>query len=83
MAVPLNGGLILALALGIPLSVILYLTAPALYPYLMDDPEVVAHLAELLWMTGEPDDARALLTNSLNEFPDDELLIETQARLLR
>ena len=50
---------------------------------LMDDPEVVAHLAELLWMTGEPDDARALLANSLVEFPDHELLIETQARLPR
>ncbi len=42
MAVPLNGGLLLALAIGIPLSVILYFAAPFLYPYLMSDPLVIA-----------------------------------------
>lgn len=42
MAVPLNGGLLLALVIGIPLSVILYLAAPSLYPYLIDDPGVIA-----------------------------------------
>jgi len=48
---------------------------------LMGDPEVVTHLAELLWVTGEVDSARALLERSLVEYPDHELLIETQARV--
>jgi len=48
---------------------------------LMQDPEVVAHLAELLWVTGEPDSARVLLEGSLVDYPDHELLIETQARM--
>ncbi len=42
MAVPLNGGLLLAVALGVPLTVLLFALAPRLYPYLMDDPQVVA-----------------------------------------
>lgn len=41
-AVPLNGGLLLAAALGVPLSIVLFLLAPALFPYLVDDPSVVA-----------------------------------------
>jgi putative MATE family efflux protein len=42
MAAPLNGGLALALVFGIPLSVLLYLAAPFLYPYLRSDPAVIA-----------------------------------------
>jgi MATE family multidrug resistance protein len=42
MAVPLNGGLLMAIGLGVPLSIVLFLAAPALYPYLINDPEVVA-----------------------------------------
>jgi putative MATE family efflux protein len=41
MAVPLNGGLLLAFAMGLPLSVLLFLAAPSLYPYLNGDPEVI------------------------------------------
>jgi putative MATE family efflux protein len=41
-AVPLNGGLILALLLGLPLSIILILLVPAAFPYLNPDPAVVA-----------------------------------------
>src|SRR5690606_2933136 len=42
MAVPLNGGLLLAVVIGVPMSVLLYLAAPALYPYLRSDPAVIA-----------------------------------------
>ncbi|MBW2455093.1 MAG: MATE family efflux transporter [Deltaproteobacteria bacterium] len=42
MAVPLNGGLAIAIALGVPLTVVLFLVAPALYPYLNSDPDVIA-----------------------------------------
>jgi putative MATE family efflux protein len=42
MAQPLNGALLIAVVVGVPLSVLLYLAAPALYPYLRSDPEVIA-----------------------------------------
>ena len=48
---------------------------------LMDDPEVIAHLGELLWVTGEADNARALLDRSLDIYPEHELLLEIRARL--
>jgi putative MATE family efflux protein len=39
-AIPLNGGLILALAIGIPLCIILILSTPGAFTFLTDDPEV-------------------------------------------
>ena len=41
MAVPLNGGLLLGLAMAIPLTGLLYTYTPQLFPFLMSDPEVV------------------------------------------
>lgn len=41
-AVPLNGGLLLVALLALPLSALLIWQAPALFPLLNDDPEVVA-----------------------------------------
>ena len=40
-AIPLNGGLFLALVIGIPLTIILYVIAPYGFPLLVDDPGVV------------------------------------------
>ena len=40
-ALPLNGGLLLALAIGAPLCTVLYLVVPSLYPYLSQDPAVI------------------------------------------
>jgi MATE family multidrug resistance protein len=40
-AVPLNGGLILALAIGVPLCAVLYLAIPSAYTFLSDDPAVI------------------------------------------
>ena len=40
-AIPLNGGLFLALIMGLPLTVILYVVAPFGFPLLVDDPAVV------------------------------------------
>ena len=48
---------------------------------LMDDPEVIVHLVELLQVMGELDSARSLLDRSLLEFPDNELLFDAQARM--
>ena len=42
MAEPLNGGLLLAVLFGLPLTVALYMAAPILYPYLRNDPAVIA-----------------------------------------
>jgi MATE family multidrug resistance protein len=42
MAVPLNGGLLVAVVLGLPLSVLLFLLAGSFYPYLNSDPAVMA-----------------------------------------
>lgn len=41
-AVPLNGGILLAIALAIPLMGLLYTLTPSLFPYLMSEPAVVA-----------------------------------------
>ncbi len=41
-AVPLNGGLLLALLIGLPLCVVLYQFVPLIYPILSDDPRVIA-----------------------------------------
>ena len=40
-AQPLNGGLMLALVVGLPVTALLWLLAPLFYPLLIDDPEVV------------------------------------------
>jgi putative MATE family efflux protein len=41
-AIPLNGGLLLALVLGVPLCIILVLATPWAFTFLSKDPEVVA-----------------------------------------
>jgi putative MATE family efflux protein len=41
MAVGLNGGLLLALGIGLPLTLILFLAAPFLFPLLNPDPAVI------------------------------------------
>lgn len=47
-AIPLNGGLILSLALGLPLSFILYQAAPWIMSILTPDPDVVEYAAPYL-----------------------------------
>ena len=41
-AIPLNGGLLLSLIMGLPLSIGLIIATPWLFPFLIDDPEVIA-----------------------------------------
>jgi len=41
MAIPLNGGLFLALVVGIPLSIVLISAAPSLFPLINGDPAVI------------------------------------------
>lgn len=40
MAVPLNGGLVLALVLGIPVAILMWFLSPAIFDFLSSDPEV-------------------------------------------
>ncbi len=41
MAVPLNGGLLMALAVGVPITVVLTWLAPTIFPLLADKPDIV------------------------------------------
>jgi tetratricopeptide (TPR) repeat protein len=45
------------------------------------DPEIAAHLGEVMWSMGEKDEARTLLNSALREAPDHEVLKETLDRL--
>ena len=46
-----------------------------------DDPEVAAHLGEVLWVMGNKDEARQLLQNAIRDTPNDERLLEVIKKL--
>jgi len=48
----------------------------------MPDPEIGAHLGELLWVTGERDAAREIWREAEERFPDSRPLRETMERFL-
>ena len=50
---------------------------------LRPDPEIAAHLGEVLWMSGQRDEARALLSEVLKTHPKNEVLQNTINRFLR
>jgi tetratricopeptide (TPR) repeat protein len=45
------------------------------------DPEIAAHLGEVLWMRGQRDEAGKLWETSLQTHPQNEVLLETRHRL--
>ncbi|WP_370309198.1 tetratricopeptide repeat protein [Sinimarinibacterium flocculans] len=45
------------------------------------DPEVAAHLGEVLWVTGDRDKARAVWDRALRGDPDNPVVLETRGRL--
>ena len=45
------------------------------------DPEIAAHLGEVLWAHGQRDDASTLWQGSLKNHPQNEILLETVRRL--
>lgn len=47
------------------------------------DPEVAAHLGEVLWSAGRKDEARSIWDRALKESPDHPVLRETVQRLTR
>ncbi|MCC7122431.1 MAG: tetratricopeptide repeat protein [Gammaproteobacteria bacterium] len=48
---------------------------------LRNDPEVAAHLGEVLWMLGRKDDARAIWNTALEAHPKDTRILEAIRRL--
>ena len=48
---------------------------------LLPDPEVAAHLGEVLWVMGEREQARSVWAEALERFPDDRMIRETMQRL--
>ncbi len=48
---------------------------------LLPDPEVAAHLAEVLWTLGRNEEAQAILRDALEDNPEDEKLTDTAQRL--
>ena len=50
--------------------------------HLMPDPEIAAHLGEVLWKMGRETEARALWARTLEANPDSEIVRRTQQRLM-
>ncbi len=48
----------------------------------LDDPEIAAHLGEVLWVTGDQDAARNVWQRALKEFPDDPKLLQVMQRFI-
>ncbi len=49
---------------------------------LRPDPEIAAHLGEVLWVMGRRDDAKKTLGDAVKSYPDNEALIEVVKRLI-
>jgi tetratricopeptide (TPR) repeat protein len=51
--------------------------------HLLPDPEVAAHLGEVLWKIGREAEAKALWTRTLEASPDSDIVRQTQQRFVR
>ena len=49
----------------------------------LPDPEVAAHLGEVLWELDRQDEARTVWNRSLEDNPDSEVLQQTMERLIQ
>ncbi|OYV80547.1 MAG: hypothetical protein B7Z60_03450 [Ferrovum sp. 37-45-19] len=50
---------------------------------LQEDPEIAAHLGEVLWQSGNPEEARKLWQKSLADHPNNDALKETIHRFMQ
>jgi tetratricopeptide (TPR) repeat protein len=41
------------------------------------DPEIAAHLGEVLWKQGKQEEAKKLWSSALKEFPENDVLLAT------
>ena len=48
-----------------------------------DDPEIAAHIGEVLWALGRQDDARKTWTDAQKKYPDNESLGDAIKKFLR
>jgi tetratricopeptide (TPR) repeat protein len=48
---------------------------------IQEDPEIAAHLGEVLWRQGKQNEALSVWKISLDKFPENTILIETKSRL--
>ncbi|MDC0422897.1 tetratricopeptide repeat protein [Methylophilaceae bacterium] len=48
---------------------------------IQQDPEIAAHLGEVLWKQGKLEEAKKILNNSLEKYPNNTIISETQNRL--
>ncbi len=46
------------------------------------DPEIAAHMGEVLWALGRQDDARRVLREAQEKFPASQVLTDTARRLV-
>lgn len=49
---------------------------------MLRDPEVAAHIVEVLWILDRKDEARTALAEADERFPDDDLLLDVRRRLM-
>jgi len=47
------------------------------------DPEIAAHLGEVLWVQGAKEDAKKIWQSALRDNPDNEVLLQTMERFMR
>jgi len=47
------------------------------------DPEIAAHLGEVLWVQGERENAEKIWRSALETDPDNETLLDTMKRLMQ
>lgn len=47
------------------------------------DPEIAAHLGEVLWVQGAKDNAKDIWRSALEKDPDNDVLLETIERLTK
>jgi len=50
---------------------------------IQEDPEIAAHLGEVLWKQGKQNEAISIWQSSLEKFPENSILIETKNRLFQ
>ena len=50
---------------------------------IQEDPEIAAHLGEVLWKQGKENEAMSIWQGSLEKFPENSILIETKNRLFQ
>lgn len=48
---------------------------------IQNDPDIAAHIAEVLWKQGKQDEANELLDDAMKTYPDNEALINTSKKL--